>query len=83
MCNMQPVRACRRNWGAPATIPEQDGWRDRTGTKEALQVSTRFSESVVEDAALAWPESLRCVVLHAPNIAAGEFVAGQTMGRCA
>jgi hypothetical protein len=53
------------------------------GQRKALQVSTRFSESVVEDAALAWPESLRCVVLHAPNIAAGEFVAGQTMGRCA
>ncbi|MEK7761395.1 MAG: hypothetical protein AAB433_07430 [Nitrospirota bacterium] len=34
--------------------------------------STRFTESVVEDAALAWLEALGYVVLHGPDIAAGE-----------
>jgi len=32
---------------------------------------TRFTESVVEDAALAWLESLGYAVLHGPEIAAG------------
>lgn len=31
-----------------------------------------FTESVVEDAALAWLEALGYVVLHGPDIAAGE-----------
>ena len=31
-----------------------------------------FSESVVEDAALAWLEALGYAVLHGPDIAAGE-----------
>ena len=34
---------------------------------------TRFTESVVEDAALAWLEDLGYVVLHGPDIAAGEL----------
>lgn len=46
-------------------------------------MSARVTESVVEDAALAWLESLGYVVLHGPDIAAGEIVAGQSMGRCA
>lgn len=33
---------------------------------------TRFSESVVEDAALAWLEELGYQVLHGPDIAAGQ-----------
>ena len=33
---------------------------------------TSFTESVVEDAALAWLESLGYAVLHGPDIAAGE-----------
>ena len=33
---------------------------------------TSFTESVVEDAALAWLESLGYEVLHGPDIAAGE-----------
>ena len=33
---------------------------------------TNFTESVVEDAALAWLESLGYAVLHGPAIAAGE-----------
>lgn len=33
---------------------------------------SRFSESIVEDAALAWLEGLGCQVLHGPDIAAGE-----------
>ena len=32
----------------------------------------RFTESVVEDAALAWLEALGYAVLHGPDIAAGE-----------
>lgn len=34
-----------------------------------------FTESVVEDAALAWLESLGYAVLHGPAIAAGELAA--------
>ena len=33
---------------------------------------TRFTESVVEDAALAWLESLGYAVLHGPEIAVGQ-----------
>lgn len=33
---------------------------------------TRFAESVVEDAALAWLAGLGYAVLHGPDIAAGE-----------
>ena len=33
---------------------------------------TNFTESVVEEAALAWLESLGYAVLHGPAIAAGE-----------
>jgi uncharacterized MnhB-related membrane protein len=32
-----------------------------------------FTESVVEDAALAWLESLGYAVLHGPDIAVGEI----------
>jgi type I restriction enzyme R subunit len=34
-----------------------------------------FSESVVEDAALAWLESLGYAVKHGPDIERGELVA--------
>jgi type I restriction enzyme R subunit len=34
--------------------------------------SRAFTESVVEDASLAWPQALGCTVLHGPAIAAGE-----------
>lgn len=33
---------------------------------------TRFAESVVEEAALNWLDSLGYAVLHGPDIAAGE-----------
>lgn len=33
---------------------------------------SNFTESVVEDAALAWLEALGYAVLHGPDIAAGE-----------
>ena len=33
---------------------------------------TAFTESIVEDAALAWLDSLGYKVLHGPDIAAGE-----------
>lgn len=33
---------------------------------------TKFSESIVEDAALAWLEELGYAVLHGPDIAVGE-----------
>ena len=36
---------------------------------------SNFTESVVEDAALGWLESLGYAVLHGPDIAAGEPVA--------
>lgn len=38
-------------------------------------MSKSFTESVVEDAALAWLDSLGYAVLHGPGIAAGEPVA--------
>lgn len=37
--------------------------------------SARFTESIVEDAALAWLGSLGYTVLHGPDIAAGESAA--------
>ena len=37
-----------------------------------------FSESVVEDAALAWLESLGYAVKHGPEIAPGELFAEWT-----
>ncbi len=40
---------------------------------------SHFSESVVEDAALAWLESLGYAVLHGPDIAAGEPRAKRSM----
>jgi hypothetical protein len=36
---------------------------------------TAFTESIVEDAALAWLESLGYAVLHGPDIAPGELAA--------
>ena len=33
---------------------------------------THFTESIVEDATLAWLEALGYAVLHGPDIAAGE-----------
>lgn len=38
-------------------------------------INGAFSESVVEDAALAWLEGLGYAVLHGPAIAAGEPIA--------
>ena len=35
-------------------------------------MNTRFAESIVEDAALAWLEALGYAVLHGPDIAAGN-----------
>src|SRR6476660_5595560 len=39
---------------------------------------SEFSESVVEQASLAWLEALGYVVLHGPQIAAGEASAERT-----
>jgi len=41
-----------------------------------------FTESDVEDAALAWRESLGYAVLHDPDIASDEFASEWTLGRC-
>jgi type I restriction enzyme R subunit len=41
-----------------------------------------FSESVVEDAALAWLEALGYAILHGPDIAAGEPGAERTDPNC-
>ncbi len=41
-------------------------------------MSGRFTESIVEDAALAWLEALGYAVLHGPDIAAGEYGAERT-----
>jgi type I restriction enzyme R subunit len=38
-------------------------------------VTSAFTESVVEDAALAWLEALGDAVLHGPDIAAGKAAA--------
>jgi type I restriction enzyme R subunit len=40
-------------------------------------MSSAFTESVVEDAALAWLESLGYTVKHGPEIAPGELFAEQ------
>jgi len=36
-----------------------------------------FTESVVEDATLAWLESLDCSIMHGPNIGPGEIAAAR------
>ena len=41
-------------------------------------MNSTFTESVVEDAALAWREALDYTILHGPNIAAGEPAAERT-----
>jgi hypothetical protein len=41
-------------------------------------MSAAFTESIVEDAALAWLEGLGYAVLHGPDIAAGEPKAERT-----
>jgi type I restriction enzyme R subunit len=41
-----------------------------------------FTESVVEDASLAWLEALGYAVLHGPDIAAGEPFVGRTDPNC-
>jgi len=38
-------------------------------------VSRRFTESVVDEAALAWLESLGYAILYGPPIAPGELLA--------
>ena len=40
-------------------------------------MSGNFTESIVEEAALAWLEALGYAVLHGPAIAAGEPAAGR------
>jgi type I restriction enzyme R subunit len=41
-------------------------------------MNSTFTESVVEDAALAWLEALGYAVLHGPDIAAGATAAEQS-----
>ena len=60
-------------------------WKDAKGRslKESQEQTTRrtmtaFTESVVEDAALAWLEGLGYAVLHGPEIAAGMPAAERT-----
>ncbi len=45
--------------------------------------TSRFIESVVEDAALAWLESLGYTLKHGLEIGAGDLAAEQIMGRWA
>jgi len=42
-----------------------------------------FTESVVEEAALAWLEGLGYTILHGPDIAHGEPFAERIARRCA
>lgn len=42
---------------------------------------TTFTESTVEDAALAWLESLGWTLKHGPEIAPGELASERTDGR--
>ena len=35
-------------------------------------MNTSFSESIAQEAALAWPETLGLAVLHGPDIVVGE-----------
>jgi len=39
---------------------------------KVVRDNTGFTESVVEDAGLAWLESLSCAPKHGPEIAPGE-----------
>jgi hypothetical protein len=39
-----------------------------------------FTESIVEDAALAWLEALGCTVIRSPAVVAGKFVAELSSG---
>jgi len=41
-----------------------------------------FSESVVEDAPLAWPENLGHTLKQGLEIGPGDLAAEQIMGRC-
>jgi type I restriction enzyme, R subunit len=45
-------------------------------------MSTTFTESVVEDAALVWLEALGYAVLHGAAIAAGKPAAGRSETDC-
>ena len=38
-------------------------------------MTAAFTESIVEEAALAWLESLGYTILHGPDIASGELFA--------
>ena len=42
-----------------------------------MTMTAHFTESVVEDAALAWLESLDCSIMHGPNIGPGEIAAAR------
>ena len=45
-------------------------------------MSPRFTESVVEEAALAWLDGLGYAILHGPDIAPGEtFAERETYGQ--
>jgi type I restriction enzyme R subunit len=44
-------------------------------------MSQAFTESVVEQAVLAWQESLGWAVQHGPDIAPGKPAAEHTIGR--
>src|SRR5262249_15250186 len=47
-------------------------WHPHDASSPGRDVSATFTESVVEDAALAWLDALGYALLHGPNIAAGE-----------
>jgi hypothetical protein len=60
---------------APRIPPEwRDSWRRHSSEEKPMNIT----ESVVEDAALAWLEALGYAVLHGPDIAAGEPGAERT-----
>src|SRR6516225_9061157 len=46
------------------------------------EIMTRFAESVVEDAAFAWLQTLGYRVLHGPDVAAGEPGAERSDPNC-
>lgn len=45
-------------------------------------MNSQFTESVVEQAALAWLESVGYTILSGPEIAPGESEAERVVGRC-
>jgi type I restriction enzyme R subunit len=47
-----------------------------------VSTQVKFAESVVEDAALAWLESLSWRVLHGPEIAPGGLPPNTSLAMC-